>query len=72
MTTNALQVLGVAIMDWEYELEEAMIAIRAAMVMSKRYCCDIYIMPDLSVKLPEDTKGEPLEIVRFAGAKNEN
>lgn len=72
MTTNALQIVGVAMVDWELELEEAMIAIQAAEALAKRYRCSVYIMPDLSVVLPEDTKGKPLEIVRYTGGDDED
>ncbi len=64
--TNALEIFGEAIVSWNKDLDEIIIALRAADVMARRYEEDIYIMQDLSVRRAADVLDDPpLEIVRY-------
>ena len=48
---------------------DAQLALEAAESMAKRLEEDVAIMMDLSTKLLKDVKEPPLEIIRYAGAK---
>jgi hypothetical protein len=63
--TNALEVLGEAIMNWDHDLEDVFVAVRAADTQAKFHQKDVYIMHDLSIILPEHAKEPPLEVIRY-------
>ncbi len=64
-TTNALAVLGVALMDWDHGIEDILLAIRAADTVAKDSGRPVYIMPDLRIMLPEHATTAPLEVIRY-------
>lgn len=64
-TTNALSILGTAIMDWQHDMEDIFLAIRAADVTARHSKKTVYIMPDLRIMLPEHATEAPLEVVRY-------
>jgi hypothetical protein len=63
--TNALEILGEAIMNWEHELDDVFTAVRAADSTAKWLRKDVCIMPDLRIMLPEHAKEAPLEVVKY-------
>jgi len=67
MRTNIMGVLGTAMFEWPYEIQDSMLALRAAEKLALRFKCDVAIMDDLSVLRLEDAKEKPLDIVRFKG-----
>jgi len=53
--------------EWPHEIQDSMLALRAAEKLALRFKCDVAIMDDLSVLKLEDAKDKPLDIVRFKG-----
>ena len=51
---------------------DAQLALEAAESMAKRMKQDVAIMMDLSTKLLKDVDETPLEIIRYAGVKDES
>ena len=51
---------------------DAQLALEAAESMAKRLEQDVAIMMDLSTKLLKDVDETPLEIIRYAGIKDES
>ena len=51
---------------------DAQLALEAAESMAQRMKQDVAIMMDLSAKLLKDVQEPPLEIIRYAGPKDES
>jgi len=67
--TNALEVLGEALMEWEQDIGDIFRVIQWADTTAKSSGKDVYIMDDLSTMFPEQAKRPPLEIIRYIPPK---
>lgn len=63
--TNALEILGEAIMNWDHDLDEIYAAVRQADATAKWLRKDVCIMPNLRIMLLEYANEPPLEVVKY-------
>ena len=63
--TNALKILGEAMMNWECDLDEIYAVVRQADATARWLRKDVCIMPNLRIMLPEHAKEPPLEVVKY-------
>lgn len=63
--TNALEILGEAIMNWDHDLEEIYTVVRRADATAKWLRKDVCIMPNLRIMLLEYANEPPLEVVKY-------
>ena len=63
--TNALEILGEAIMNWDHDLDEIYTVIRQADSTAKWLKKDVCIMPNLRIMLPQHANEPPLEVVKY-------
>ena len=54
------------IINWKHTSDDCVIAINAAITLSKRLQKDVAIMQDLKVVPLDDANEPPLEIIRYA------